>query len=430
MRKLYTFLLILVGLGLNAQTEELIPLEYVPGTIYALSADETTGKIMVGGSFNESAGFPFAKFAIMEDDVFVNPGTGLPEDGSEGIMTFAKSKGILYSGSASDDPTWRLAKKEPANGNWEGTISIDGPVYALDTLSNGNLLVLGDFTTPYAGAFIYDGENALPLNGFEVIGTPTGVTKFGSKYFINYISAPQDYKNIFIWDETCECESADETNLPTNFIVYAVEKSEEEKLYLSLWNFEGGDKEFYQSSDGINFEVIGELDGTVIGIKSHGELIYFYGDLFEVNGEEVNPIVTYDPNTSAWESVGGTTWAGTGVARAVDFMDDKLYAAIGSWVFVYEYETPVDTTEDTVNISVFDIEKNINIYPNPTANYVTLEFDNVFSQNVTIYNSLGEIMSLIEISRSEEKIVFDVSSLPAGIYSVKSEEFTGRFLKL
>ncbi len=428
MRKYILFFFILLTLRLTAQTWELSPLEYVPGTIYAMSADET-GKIMVGGSFNESAGFPFAKFAIMENDEFVNPGTGLPEDGSEGIMTFAKSKGILYAGSASDDPMWRLAKKETTNGNWEGTISIDGTVYALDTMSNGNLLVLGDFTTPYTDAFIYDGENALPLNGFNIEGTPIGVTGFDGKYYISYLSMPQDYKNLFIWDETCECESVGGSNLPTNFIVYAAGKSED-KLYISLWNFDGGDKEFYESSDGINFEVIGTMSGEVLGIKSHNELVYFYGAIDEVNDVTVNPVVTYNPISNVWKSVGDEIVPGP--SRSIDFIGDDLYISLGAWIYVYRAETPVDTTEDTVSISVFDIEKNknISIYPNPTANYITFEFKNAFSQNIAIYNSLGEIVLPNETSRSENKIMFDVTGIPAGIYSVKSEEFNGRFLKL
>lgn len=427
MKKYTIFFFILLTLKLSAQTLELSPLEYVPGTIYAMSADESTGKIMVGGSFNESADFPFAKFAIMEDEAFTNPGTGLPEDDSEGIMAFAESKGAIYAGSASNDPLWRLAKRNTTNGNWESTISIDGTVYALDTLSDGNLLVLGDFTTPYADAFIYDGENASPLNGFSIEGTPIGVTSFDGKYYINYLSIPQDYKNIFIWDESCECESASETNLPTNFVIYAVGKSED-KLYISLWNFDEGDKQFYESSDGVNFEVIGTMSGEVLGIKSHDELVYFYGAIDEVNDITVNPVVTYNPISSEWKSIGDEIVPGP--SRCIDFIGDDLYISLGAWIYVYRAETPVDTTEDTVSISISNIEKNINIYPNPATDFITIEIENVFDLEVSILNSFGQLIRTSAILTSSPKITLDIGDLPPGIYSVKSEKFTGRFVKL
>ena len=430
MKNLYILALFLSSL-LTANAQSLSPIDYVPGYINVIETNESTGQIMIGGSFNESAGFPFAKFAIMENDEFINPQSGFPEDESGGIKDFAVSHGISYAGGVSDDPMWKLAKKDNINDPWESSgINIDGGVTVLDTLSDGNLVVLGDFTSPYPGAFVYDGENVSPLPGFSVNGTPTDMVYFAGKYYIGYFSLPQDYKNLFIWDESCGCESAESTNLPTNFIVYAIARSED-KLYIALWNFDGGDKEFYESTDGVVFNVIGNMNGEPVGIKSHDGLVYFYGDLDEVNGVEVNPIVTYDPNTLEWKSVDGTSIAGTGAGKDIGFIGDDLYAAIGSWMFVYKVETPVDTTEDTTNISIFEIEKHINIYPNPAKDIVTIEIDNIENifDEVSIFNSYGQLVSFNNKLVNDSKIIINIENLPAGIYSVKSEHFQGRFVK-
>jgi len=426
MKKYILFFLFYLSLDFSI-AQDYNKLDYVPGIIYALTTDATDEHLMIGGSFNSSGDgeYEFAKYAVMENGWFINPESGLPSDDSYGIKDFATSHGVVYAGSASDDPLWRLVKQD-ALGTWQSLdISVNGTVYALDTLSNGDLLVVGDFTSPFKGAFVYDGTNIYSLEGFDVGGTPTRAANFNGKIYIAYLSMPQNYTNLFVWDESCGCEYESEIYIPANFIISAIGKAQE-KLYVCLWSFDDGFDQIYESTDGISFTLIGTTDGDALGFTEHDSLVYIYGNITELNGETVNPVVTYDPMTGVWNSIAGESISGQGTVLGVTFIENTMYAAIGAWIFSYDLEMPIDTTEDTVEIAVEEIEIiPLILYPNPAREWVTIsESENV--KYINLYNMLGEKIHPDGVSKSTDKVTFSVGNLPHGLYTIEIIDFSGQ----
>ena len=58
---------------------------------------------------------------------------------------------------------------------------------------------------------------------------------------------------------------------------------------------------------------------------------------------------------------------------------------------------------------------NVNVYPNPAADYLTVNAENI--SRITIINTLGQVVSDMKADGNEVRV--DVSQLPAGNYFVK-----------
>ncbi|MFZ1635758.1 MAG: T9SS type A sorting domain-containing protein, partial [Chitinophagales bacterium] len=63
------------------------------------------------------------------------------------------------------------------------------------------------------------------------------------------------------------------------------------------------------------------------------------------------------------------------------------------------------------------MENGVNIYPNPATTNITIEIDNNETNSVILFDALGQIIG--NISTNENRMMFDVENLPAGIYVVK-----------
>jgi len=71
--------------------------------------------------------------------------------------------------------------------------------------------------------------------------------------------------------------------------------------------------------------------------------------------------------------------------------------------------------------------QDLSISPNPASDYVTVRFPGKGYARVTIFNSFGQVVH--DVVTSSTELTFDVSGLPAGIYIVKTDTFSGRFIK-
>ena len=80
------------------------------------------------------------------------------------------------------------------------------------------------------------------------------------------------------------------------------------------------------------------------------------------------------------------------------------------------------------NAGITEIEEaQFAIFPNPAANYFTLQIEeNHLPQTVQIINLQGQIVQILQVTNTETKI--DVSSLSKGVYFVKTELGTKKLL--
>lgn len=89
------------------------------------------------------------------------------------------------------------------------------------------------------------------------------------------------------------------------------------------------------------------------------------------------------------------------------------------------------TYSDLRSVKVERAESHIKVYPNPTANQLIIESENLSTERVKIYNTLGQNMSAnyhyIEIGT--DKLELNVSALPSGVYYIVVNSEVIRFTK-
>ena len=78
----------------------------------------------------------------------------------------------------------------------------------------------------------------------------------------------------------------------------------------------------------------------------------------------------------------------------------------------------VTGTASIDDINLFDF----NLFPNPSSNVINLAFDNIASEQITIeiYDVLGKLNKIDNISVANTKVSIDISSLSRGIYIIKA----------
>ena len=78
----------------------------------------------------------------------------------------------------------------------------------------------------------------------------------------------------------------------------------------------------------------------------------------------------------------------------------------------------VTGTASIDNINLFDF----NLFPNPSSDVINLTFDNIVSEQITIeiYDVLGKLNKIDNISVANTKVSIDISSLSGGIYIIKA----------
>ncbi|TVQ45776.1 MAG: T9SS C-terminal target domain-containing protein [Saprospirales bacterium] len=67
------------------------------------------------------------------------------------------------------------------------------------------------------------------------------------------------------------------------------------------------------------------------------------------------------------------------------------------------------------------------LYPNPASQVINIEISNSFSQEpISVFNSIGQLINMIAFA---EEISWDISQLPPGLYLIKMDNYTARFIK-
>lgn len=95
----------------------------------------------------------------------------------------------------------------------------------------------------------------------------------------------------------------------------------------------------------------------------------------------------------------------------------------GTGPFISMTPTFESTNTNTISVDVIDIEEssnNFNIYPNPSSDNITIEFEKVESQPIYIFNIIGNI--IYQETINDKNINIDVSNWSKGIYLIKTKD--------
>jgi len=97
-------------------------------------------------------------------------------------------------------------------------------------------------------------------------------------------------------------------------------------------------------------------------------------------------------------------------------------------------QTDVDGKYEYSAIRAVNFEQNateVIIYPNPTNNQITIQANEQELTNIKIYNTLGQDVTnrIKQLSKSDNNIVIDLSSLTSGLYNVKTRTTANKVYK-
>ena len=362
----------------------------------------------VGGWFN----LPYNKFLIAnQGDVSESSGS-FPGSASNPIYDFQKCGDFVYAGS--EEPGYYFTVRNSQNKTWDPleNFTVNGPVYGMMILPNGNMLVLGSFTEPFDKAFEFNvnTQTASEVEGIEFPWTTDGGLKsvnFKEKIYMIYFS---DFTEAHIarWNPVTESMDTIEPSVPDNWGAVGI-YTDGDYLYTGLyvdgdwqlWRFSGTEWEFLYSF-GWNF---------IAGISPSPYGIYVFGEfgVFEFNTSTNNISEMDKPET--------------GIVYDVAIGDDgTLY--LGTYGLYYYGIIEADTTTSiwSENIS------SVNVYPNPATNIVTIEIENTNYENILIHNSVGQRIEPNIVSKLNNSIVLNIKSLPPGMYSILIENADGNLL--
>ncbi len=90
-----------------------------------------------------------------------------------------------------------------------------------------------------------------------------------------------------------------------------------------------------------------------------------------------------------------------------------------------------DIKIDDISAYIEELQHNeatLSVYPNPAQSQISLEFVNSIAEAFNIYNALGQIQTVQTISKSPKVVSITISDWPNGLYFIKTEKGTAKFL--
>lgn len=156
-----------------------------------------------------------------------------------------------------------------------------------------------------------------------------------------------------------------------------------------------------------------KTNGTNLGYK--GSYLNFY----VANNRVLVPNYS-DPNDAVANAIIANNYPG----RTVVGIDVRNLYSNGGMVHCVTQQQPA--------ISSNSIKKNeddrIEIYPNPSKDYFTIELNSDESVNATLVNNLGEVV--LDLESCTSKTIIDISHLPKGTYFLKINSLNKKIVKL
>ena len=391
--------------------------------VTVVKADYLNNIIYAGGSFHTAGGNSISYIAKWDGSSWAPLGSGVDQP----VHALEIINGELYVGgeflNAGGNPATRIAKYNGLTwtalgaglgGSVNAIAEYNGEIYAggLDGLKKWDGLAWSNVGSGIggAGAFV---TTLKVLNGELWVGgsfaTAGGLTANG----------------IASWDGI-SWSIPGGSGLNSSGIVYAME------LYNGLF-FIGGDFTSVGGTsasclaycDGsywynVNSSISGGLPGTnpsVNALTFLGTNLIIGGNFDHIDGTPVNYLASYDANTFS-EVDNGTD----APVLSLDNNDGNL--VVGGQ-FLYAGGNGVNhIAEWGMPTAIKDLMQGnkILIYPNPSSDYLTIEFKRtIINGKIEILNLLGEIISTENIFSLSKKEI-NIHNIPKGLYFVKVDD--------
>ncbi|MFH0894447.1 MAG: T9SS type A sorting domain-containing protein [Bacteroidota bacterium] len=91
---------------------------------------------------------------------------------------------------------------------------------------------------------------------------------------------------------------------------------------------------------------------------------------------------------------------------------------------------PFDTNYHVGVGEVINQPKEMKIFPNPASSSITIEMPQLeHDAEILIFNSIGEVVVKQRICKTESDVMIDIARLQVGIYFVKVDGYSGKFVK-
>jgi len=97
----------------------------------------------------------------------------------------------------------------------------------------------------------------------------------------------------------------------------------------------------------------------------------------------------------------------------------------GTYTFAQAFEDIYGTIDNHHSISEIQLQK-LNIYPNPSANNITIDSKEILGETLTIIDFNGRVVKTIQITTSTTTI--NIGDLSNGFYTAKSALFVGKII--
>lgn len=162
--------------------------------------------------------------------------------------------------------------------------------------------------------------------------------------------------------------------------------------------------------------------------------IYISGES-ETNGSIDGWLIQMDANGSILESqfIGGSEYD---ILNDIAFKDNAVYVTGSSYSSdgdMYQNFGESDALIAKLGAGTTDNEIDIQVFPNPASDGLTIVLDQIGIEELTIYNSLGQIVKTFPANNFFQEQI-DVSTWDSGIYTIEalsnSELIRTQFIKL
>ena len=286
-------------------------------------------------------------------------------------------------------------------------------VYLVKTNSNGDTL----WTKTYGGSSSDAGYSIIQTNGDYLIAGRTVVNNYNNGYLLKINNAGNLLWSKLLGNSTYSALHQIKKTTDGGYIIVGTSDANS-PMYLAkldsnadtLWTKTFGP---FSSWGGDGFSVDETNDGGFIV----GGALYPGGP---PTGQ--NYLAKTDSNGNIqWELKNNIAGYWNSGVRSVHQTYDNGYI-IGTWAFLIKTDSLNIAATSNISASSF-----FNIYPNPTQEYVVLDF-HLNSPNISIklYDLLGKEKCIGKpFINNNEQLKINLSFLPAGIYFLKLETYQG-----
>lgn len=382
----------------------------VTGAPYLIWSEKNIdGSLYVTGYFSGHIGHVQGN-TFMQSDIISGSDT-------QAVFDLQKSHSTLYA--ASDIPGYLLSTLGGNVWNPSG-ITIGGQslhqnaVYDLDTLANGDLLVAGDFSTPFHAIFRYNGVQVDSLNGLIVPGYAHTLCIVGERVYIGYETIPSSSHNLLVWNQTTQQPETLTEEIPINYAIETM-ATDGKYLYVGILSQSTGDDEIYRY-DGSHWHYMGitDVSGGLCGFMFHENIGYVFGSFATINELPFHSIASFDTSTLVFTSLDFP-----GCCEILDaiYLGDTLYVC-GAGIDFYTLVSGIPTIES----------KNV-AFPNPAHETLTITYaEPLHEEEIRIVNMLGQEMKT-SYQINGNKVFIDVHELSNGLYTAQSSKGSVLFEK-